>query len=218
MISKNTKVCSTCKKALFTDQFHNRKSSKDGLHFRCKKCELHTRKDKIEKWREDNSELIRTKSRIRYAKNKELNFIQKKEYYNKNKKVNNILTIEEIRNNTTEKKCYKCNEVKSSEEFNTDRCRKDGLAHICRSCKSKNSKNYNRKKKSEYVNKRLREDICFKLQLGLRNRLRMAVRKGWKSGSAVRDLGCSISFLKSHLESKFQSGMNWSNWGSGSGK
>jgi hypothetical protein len=31
--------------------------------------------------------------------------------------------------------------------------------------------------------------------------------------SAVRDLGCSIAFLRSYLESKFKPGMTWENWG-----
>jgi hypothetical protein len=34
-----------------------------------------------------------------------------------------------------------------------------------------------------------------------------------KSGSAVRDLGCSFEKLKRHLESQFQPGMTWKNYG-----
>jgi hypothetical protein len=34
----------------------------------------------------------------------------------------------------------------------------------------------------------------------------------------VRDLGCSVEELKTHLESKFQTGMTWENWGRGFGK
>jgi len=33
-----------------------------------------------------------------------------------------------------------------------------------------------------------------------------------KAGSAVRDLGCSVEFLKQYLESKFLPGMTWENW------
>lgn len=46
----------------------------------------------------------------------------------------------------------------------------------------------------------------------LRCRLRKAIRNGQKSGSAVRDLGCSIPELRAHLESQFQPGMTWDNW------
>jgi hypothetical protein len=39
-----------------------------------------------------------------------------------------------------------------------------------------------------------------------------------KTSSAVRDLGCTIDKLKEHLESRFQPGMHWGNWGRGNGK
>lgn len=55
-------------------------------------------------------------------------------------------------------------------------------------------------------------DVQFKLQVNLRKRLYMAVKNNAKSGSAVRMLGCSIEFLKMHLESQFDEQMSWSNW------
>jgi len=47
----------------------------------------------------------------------------------------------------------------------------------------------------------------------LRARLSRAIRKGYKSGSAVQDLGCSIEHLKAYLEGKFEPGMTWGNRG-----
>jgi hypothetical protein len=47
----------------------------------------------------------------------------------------------------------------------------------------------------------------------LRNRLRQAIKGNYKEGSAVKDLGCSVSDFKSYIESKFQLGMTWDNWG-----
>ncbi len=52
----------------------------------------------------------------------------------------------------------------------------------------------------------------------LRNRLSRAIERNSKVGSAVKDLGCSIEFLKSYLESKFLPGMTWDNRGSGDDK
>jgi hypothetical protein len=52
----------------------------------------------------------------------------------------------------------------------------------------------------------------FKLSRNLRTRLKDAIKNNQKSGSAVRDLGCTIPELKLYLESKFQSGMSWDNW------
>lgn len=52
-----------------------------------------------------------------------------------------------------------------------------------------------------------------KIRRALRIRLLQAVKSNQKSGSAVRDLGCSIDEFKSYLESKFQPGMTWNNHG-----
>ena len=63
-----------------------------------------------------------------------------------------------------------------------------------------------------YRNNRMKTDIQFKLSRVLRRRLSQALHGNYKNGSAVKDLGCSIDELKTHLESKFQSGMTWDNW------
>ena len=40
-----------------------------------------------------------------------------------------------------------------------------------------------------------------------------AIKNNWKNGSAVKDLGCSIEDFKKYIESKFQEGMTWDNYG-----
>ena len=74
-----------------------------------------------------------------------------------------------------------------------------------------------RKSNKDKINKRDRErkntNIQFKLSKGLRTRLWSAIKDNQKTGSAVKDLGCSIDELKSYLESKFLPGMNWDNYG-----
>jgi hypothetical protein len=52
-----------------------------------------------------------------------------------------------------------------------------------------------------------------RLRDSLRGRLNSALKGNYKSGSAVRDLGCTITELKLHLESHFLPGMSWDNWG-----
>lgn len=64
-----------------------------------------------------------------------------------------------------------------------------------------------------YQSERLKVDILFKLQRNMRARLNKALQGNYKTSSAVKDLGCSIEELKQHLESKFQSGMTWENYG-----
>jgi len=60
--------------------------------------------------------------------------------------------------------------------------------------------------------RRYSSDIGFKLSIVLRTRLSAAVKNNQKTGSAVRDLGCSIKEFKSYLESRWQPGMTWENW------
>ena len=43
----------------------------------------------------------------------------------------------------------------------------------------------------------------------LRSRLYKALKGNYKTGSAVRDLGCTIPELKIHLGNQFQEGMTW---------
>jgi hypothetical protein len=59
---------------------------------------------------------------------------------------------------------------------------------------------------------RSKVDINFKLSNSLRSRLWHALKDNQKTGSAVKDLGCSIGEFKLYLESKFQPGMTWSNY------
>lgn len=78
----------------------------------------------------------------------------------------------------------------------------------CKRNKDKKSE-YNRK----YSSRKRTIDVQFKLRENLRCRTNKAIQCGQKAGSAVRDLGCSVTELKQYLESKFQDGMNWDNWG-----
>ena len=56
-------------------------------------------------------------------------------------------------------------------------------------------------------------DLNFRLRNALRCRLYSAIKNNQKVGSAVSDLGCSVGELRIHLESKFQPGMSWENYG-----
>ena len=74
-----------------------------------------------------------------------------------------------------------------------------------------NNKEYGSKwyqNNKEYVNEQMKVrkivNLQFKLKCSLRTRLSNAVKNNQKSGSAVRDLGCSIEELKQYLEAKFQ--------------
>lgn len=72
-----------------------------------------------------------------------------------------------------------------------------------------------RKRINKQRRDRVHRDINFRLACNLRSRLSTAVTSAQKTGSAVRDLGCTILEVKSHLEKQFQSRMSWNNYGNG---
>lgn len=71
----------------------------------------------------------------------------------------------------------------------------------------------NRKQLNNYRYNKIHSDINFKLGCRLRTRLNMAIINNYKSGSAVKDLGCSISDFKNYIETKFLPEMSWKNYG-----
>lgn len=71
----------------------------------------------------------------------------------------------------------------------------------------------NRKEISKQEKEIRHSDICFYLKKRLRSRLLSAIKNNQKTGSAVRDLGCSIEYLKTYLEKQFVNGMTWENYG-----
>ena len=64
-----------------------------------------------------------------------------------------------------------------------------------------------------YENKRYIIDPEFKLSKNLRSRLLGALKGGVRCGSAVKDLGASLDFVRQHIESLFYGNMAWDNWG-----
>lgn len=66
-------------------------------------------------------------------------------------------------------------------------------------------------KKAHYRD-RINTDQEFKLRILLRSRLNKAIKRNFKAGSAVQNLGCSVEYLKAYLEGQFEPGMTWDNW------
>jgi hypothetical protein len=71
----------------------------------------------------------------------------------------------------------------------------------------------NAKKCNEYFTNRHKNDPSYRLICNLRCRLNQAIKKEYRAGSAIRDLGCTIDELWVHLESQFQPGMTRENLG-----
>lgn len=133
------------------------------------------------------------------------------------------------------KKCNVCGEYRNINDFQKHRNYKDGIRKHCKKCHAVYNKKWrlnNREKLLEYsktyyclhkreLNKdhnryfkeRCKIDINYKLSHMLRSRLNSAVKGGYKSGSAVKDLGCSIEYFKNHIERQFLEDMSWDNYG-----
>jgi hypothetical protein len=83
-----------------------------------------------------------------------------------------------------------------------------------------NNKEYYQKNKKRMIEnskrslyKRVKEDVGFRLLQRCRKRLYEAVKGNVKSKRTMELIGCSIEELQEHLESQFQKGMNWDNYG-----
>lgn len=200
-----TKKCTGCKADKELNFFRVDKSRKDGLQFRCKDCQISqsgtpARKASREKY---YSSVSQDES---FKKN---NTESSRRWYYENKAPSSSgprvpMTKEERKIKKAEKaKIYlsdPVNHVKSLE----------------RSCRYR-SLPESKARRRENDKKRKAEDPQYKLTCNLRSRVNRAIKSEYRNGSAVQDLGCSVPELKAHLESRFQSGMSWDNWGKGVG-
>jgi hypothetical protein len=79
-----------------------------------------------------------------------------------------------------------------------------------------NSRRWQREHKAHrrvYFQDRYDNNIDHRLAVTLRNRLYQAVKSDQKTGSAIRDLGCSIPAFRLYIENQFEDDMTWDNYG-----
>lgn len=77
----------------------------------------------------------------------------------------------------------------------------------------KNNREHIRKYHSDWEKNRRKIDPTYGLIKNLRNRLWTVLKGHKKSDSTMALTGCTSEELKKHLESKFEDGMNWDNYG-----
>jgi hypothetical protein len=193
------KKCYTCQEIKFLSDFGKNKNKIDGLQDRCRECrKKFNQKNKIKlsfsqkDYRLLNQEDLKKRKKKFYLDNKE-NILQHQSVYRKDNK-------EKVKQ--SHKIYYQVNKKDISKKSLEYR-----LSH----------KKRIRERDLEYKKQKLKTDLNFKLKECLRNRVRIAIKKG-KAGSAVKDLGCSVEELKIWLESQFEPGMSWKNYGFGIGK
>jgi hypothetical protein len=121
--------------------------------------------------------------------------------------------------------CPRCKTEKEINCFGIDKNSSDNHKCWCKKCfadwakehaeSGKRWRKKNRIKILQQLSIRRKENIHFKVKSCLRARLNDVLKKGTKFKPTLELLGCSIEFLKRHLESQFTVGMNWSNHGKG---
>ncbi|MFH0805963.1 MAG: hypothetical protein V1901_03760 [Patescibacteria group bacterium] len=70
-----------------------------------------------------------------------------------------------------------------------------------------------KKERNLRTRERYKKDINFKLRCYLGKRMVSALKGETKNETTLNLLGCSLEFIKQHLESKFKPGMSWKNYG-----
>lgn len=147
-----------------------------------------------------NKEEIREKRRIERLKNRNAINEKKRDYVLANKEL------------VSEKR--KAYEIKNKESILAYRKSNSETIKV----KQKAYRQSNKKSRNAHIRSRRKTDIQFRLMRNLRNRLHSALKNKQKRGSAVRDLGCTGEELKLHLESLFEPGMSWNNYGNKEGQ
>jgi hypothetical protein len=132
------------------------------------------------------------------------------------------LCRESINIHTKEKKCNSCNQwfQANSDNFPLSKNRPFGIHYYCRLCHlEKNRKRREspdvRKQETKQKIQRYKTDNLFRLIVNIRELIKKSLkRKSHKKTCKTQDiLGCSFENFKLHLESKFQTWMNWDNYG-----
>lgn len=198
---ESTKICNKCSTEKPISEFPILKKSPDGKASLCSICS----REYNRQYREQNKIRLKEKRKIWEEKNAEDLRVKKQTYRQTHK--------EQI--SLTKKLWYKRNSDKVRARVK-ERYYKNS-AIIKEQCKTYYHRNYTKiaKQKLSYSVNKLKTDKAFKLLCNLRNRIKMALRlkNGKKAFSTIELIGCSISDLKQHLESKFQTGMTWDNHG-----
>ena len=189
------KICTKCKEEKSLDEFYAQKNHSDGKQSCCKLCQKNhyiKNKDKIKRYK------------INYRlKNKEKLQADRKKYYLENKSKINANCNDYYTKNKEQITVYK----KKWQENNKEK----------RSIQQKEYYLEHKEEIDKYCNKykiqRRKIDVNYRMRDSLRVRIRLALKGQNKSTSTMKLLGCTIKFLKTHLQSQFTKDMSWANYG-----
>lgn len=105
--------------------------------------------------------------------------------------------------------CSKCGIEKPPSEYHKNGNRRRSSCISCEKLRSKTRRDYFRQR-----DKDLRKtNPIYRVKGNIRRRVRLALFDHKRIGSTSKSIGCSTKELKAYIESKFQSGMTWENYG-----
>jgi len=191
-------VCTKCKETKTCELFAKRKDTPSGFRKECKEC----LRAAHQKYRAKNLDKIKAKQAEYWKLNKEKLASSNAEWKQKNAEAHKA----------QRRQYYLANSEKLKELANLNyQKNKEEKILAAKAYYQKNKERVSRRK-TEWAKAKRAESLHFRLQATLRARLYEAIKNKQKRGSAIKDLGCSILELQTHLESQFQPGMTWENW------
>lgn len=195
------KNCTKCgiEKLRTSEYFHKDSRRKDGLMSSCKVCALEQKKV----YQKENKEIISTRKKITYQENIE----KMRERARKYSKDNSKARVERQMVYYYKNKDKISLREKVHYQKNRDKLLQDKKEYWKNNKITINNKNNIRAKK------RRKTDPIYRIRLSLSARLIGVLRGKRKGAPTLELLGCSLEYLKNHLESQFKLGMTWDNYG-----
>ena len=185
---KDYKFCKKCKQYKKRDLFTKRKRSKDGLRNHCRKC------------RNEMNLKNYYKKPLNRSKCTQCNKDRNTDKQRVHKDLCQACYRYHQRNSTLQKRdkiCVNCGGNSSIKWYSGPLCRKCYRVSTYADRKNSDSNWY----------------LIERIKNNLRSRISKIVSGQIKQGSAIKDLGCSIDNFKQYLESRWQPGMSWDNYG-----
>lgn len=199
----NKKICTKCQIGKTIEDFHPNKRIKSGLNSQCRVC---VNKLRMEKYRKNKTEF----NKNRYEKNKEKLKEKSRKYRSENKEKLNLKRKEyNLKNKEKVNKKRRERWQKNKEEFNKKR--REEYQNNKKSINVRRNKSVQLKKKTDQV---------FKAKMAIKSFIHNVLRKKdtKKKNTSEQILGLSTKKFILYLESKFESWMNWGNYGKYNGE
>jgi 5-methylcytosine-specific restriction endonuclease McrA len=194
---ENTKKCTKCGKELLLDRFNKKKSGSMGRSAECRDC-AHIR---AAEFRKNNPDKIKAGKVKYYQENKGEVKTKALEWHRNNPEKTREISARWYQRNKDKVRVYGAKYYEENKEAVN--------AYTAKWWKNNPMRNaeYKRRYRIKFPEYRILENVRSLIYQTLRNNI--------KSGHTEELLGCSVEELYAYLESLFQPGMTWDNWGRG---